>query len=801
MGEIKGSSHVKCHIWLHQICALPDRHPHVLDDNTLKVDKLTVLAAAVALSVGLSACGGGGSSPTAMPEPTSSAYDVAVTAIAAAGTEEDARAAVATAMAAGISGAQLQSLNMAVATRVMALAAMAAAEERKMLVEAAMCEDATAACVDDHDALIAALEKDLADLQASDDATNAEEQAARMAVADAKEARNAVQTQLTEIDRSTATGSAVGAAVDAANGLADMRTPEDIAAAEMLLATARGMLTQADDYDEQIAMAQMAIDRAKARNAVDMAVMGAEKYSAMLTDDQSEAAVMKARMEVDAAKQAVMDNAEALNDADETGFNARIALAEAPIGPLESQIASMKTEEQRKADAAMAVTATKLFAGISMPMGDIRTGSGFAVDDRTAAYNVINDSGDPVGGVPANSAVDTLIMVSIGDGGDTAHTAAVPLTEDKKAMVAKLHGWEGKRYTAEPDGDGMYEAMVYSNVGEPTPGKKFGSAEAGEVGGDQEYRYLLTAADVANPGEVALDQTGALHTTSKVTAIPSFDLTAGTKEYPLQTNRERVMIPGSYHGVPGNYYCVAGTAATCAVRLAEDGFRLGETADAGNAFTQTGADAVGGTWTFKPTDRNARVMGTPDAIYASYGWWIHKSEDGNTFTASAFVDNKGEVPRATGLADLQGTATYMGGAAGKYALSSSTGGTNDAGHFTARATLNADFSDNTITGTIDNFMGADGMDRDWSVELKEAAIDTGGTATTHGDFARAADDDTVWTLGGTAAAASGEWSGTLYNTAVTETDTSGVPKVGTGTFYTMYGSSGKMVGAFGVNRQ
>ena len=87
----------------------------------------------------------------------------------------------------------------------------------------------------------------------------------------------------------------------------------------------------------------------------------------------------------------------------------------------------------------------------------------------------------------------------------------------------------------------------------------------------------------------------------------------------------------------------------------------------------------------------------PDAIYASYGWWLHKSEDDSKgYTASAFVDDgKGAVRRLEGIqriAGLRGTATYVGGAAGKYALSSSTGGTNDAGHFTAKATLEADFN-------------------------------------------------------------------------------------------------------------
>ena len=48
------------------------------------------------------------------------------------------------------------------------------------------------------------------------------------------------------------------------------------------------------------------------------------------------------------------------------------------------------------------------------------------------------------------------------------------LTVDKKATVAAHHGWEGKKYMASGTGvDGTYEAVVYSNVGTPTPGQKF----------------------------------------------------------------------------------------------------------------------------------------------------------------------------------------------------------------------------------------------------------------------------------------------------------------------------------------
>ena len=263
-------------------------------------------------------------------------------------------------------------------------------------------------------------------------------------------------------------------------------------------------------------------------------------------------------------------------------------------------------------------------------------------------------------------------------------------------------------------------------------------------------------------------------------ASPDFDHSAGTKTFKLpdpNPNLETVItIAGSYYGVAGTYSCNPGTDADgCAVTRAANGFTL---------------DVDGDAWTFKATSADARVTEMADSAYASYGWWLRKAANDGPFTASAFVDFKG-TPGAVDIQDLNGTATYMGGAAGKYALASSTGGTNDAGHFTARATLEADFNDDTISGTIDMFMGADGEARDWEVELMEATI-----TASDGSIARTEDGDTAWTIGGTAAAASGDWSGNLR-----EEGTDGVPEVATGTFFSTYGTAGKMVGAFGANKQ
>ncbi len=492
--------------------------------------------------------------------------------------------------------------------------------------------------------------------------------------------------------------------------------------------------------------------------AITDAIKAAQDAVAKVKDDSEESVVTAAEEAIEDLEDAI-DDATRLSDAVK---NAHRGTATA----LEGQLAARKTSRttamaaaDKTMNEANAADAAKLYAGISEPTGDVTSP---AADDRAAAYN---DAG-------------TAILVSAVLTGETAPATAVTLSEDKKTMVPANHGWRGKRY-ADPAGGEMYEAMVYSNIEASTPGKKFGHAGAA----NNEFEYSLT--------DGALTITTATDTDNQERVASSmFDQSAGVKSFKKPANSVAVMITGMYHGVSGTYSCTPTGDTICASQVAADGFLLGSVASAVDS-TFTASDTI---WTFKPTDPNARVMSSPDADYESYGWWIRKSANGQTFTASVFTDDVGTVAAAVGLNALNGTATYTGGAAGKYALSSNTGGTNDAGHFTARATLEADFTNNTdaaaITGTIDQFVGADGKSRpSWSVELNGSPIaDTGGI----GDST----DGTVWTIDGNKAAADGNWTGSLRNNG-----DDGVPKVGTGTFYSTYGTSGKMIGAFGVTKQ
>ncbi len=625
--------------------------------------------------------------------------------------------------------------------------------------------------------------------------------AAAGTAADAQDAYDAVKDEVTAAEgdllqaavnaRSTALATAARAAMqrmnlmDAAGGIPASvdATAEAIADAKEAIGALQDAIDAADDVDtstyvSMVTAANMLVTTAQGH--VDTQTRMGEQMTALTNANTALTTALAAisgaptQAEIDDAETALANLNTAIDDAADLDDTSMYALA---VANAEGQIAAAKRtlmanmdqdeldriEAERLAAEAMAATAAKLYAGISAPVGD-----GTGNDDRFAAYN----------------ALDTAILVHIGDG--TNPDTGTTLTEDKDATVADNHGWEGKRYTDLPGGD-SYEAIVYSNVEEPEMGDKFGIN-----GGGTGYQYTLAM------GMLAIDTSSTAEHVSRIGGT-SFDHSAGIKRFALpQPNtigQTHVSLVGSFHGVPGTYRCTPG-AAVCAANVDEDGFRLGTVPSATDAMFTDGA----GAWMFTPSDANARVMESADTVYASYGWWLRKAANDGPFSASAFVDYVGGdgatgVPAAADLDNLDGSATYMGGAAGKYALASSTGGTNDAGHFTARATLEANFTTNTavtaLTGTIDQFIGADGETRDWTVELESSAITNVGEI-----GSRTAMEGTTWTIGDAAADESGSWTGSLRNNGA-----DGVPQVATGTFYTEYGTAGNMVGAFGANKQ
>ncbi len=491
---------------------------------------------------------------------------------------------------------------------------------------------------------------------------------------------------------------------------------------------------------------------AQLADAADKDLKAAETAVGMVTDTADVAKVTDAEAKVKAAAAAV-DKVPAAQRAD-LDLNERLGRLQARLDAAKvSRTAAL--EKKRMADAAaMKETAGKLYHGIFR-----RTGG--RTSEFTGRRNAIFAS--------------QVLRVQI-------EKVVKELKTDKEAMVPAIKGWRGEKYTL-TDGRDTYEAYVYGDVSE-------GEFQTLEDKHGNEYDDTTGVLDKA-----------ALYSNGNGIGRAGFGITSGYKVYELGGGTE-VTIKGTYYGIPGTFRCTP-TAADhkCAARLSinsegEEGVDLlGEDE---NNYANTLAD-----WTFKADDPKAKIMQIDYTAWSMYGWWLKKSGDG-PWTASAFYGERpslNDITVGTANGDLvKGKATYEGGSAGLYALHSPTGGTNDAGQFVADAMLEANFDTQKIKGTLSNFRtGALGTSpesqRDWSVELMSAEIKN-STTENIGDWK--ATERTKWTIGGTAADASGNWTGKFTQQ---DSGRGGTlrPKVMTGNFYTEYGGVGKMVGGFGAN--
>ena len=504
------------------------------------------------------------------------------------------------------------------------------------------------------------------------------------------------------------------------------------------------------------------------REAINKAIDAAETAVAAVNNNSLQQVTTADGRIADA--RAAIDAAAHVPDPEKTAFTGTVDALATRLRTAKTARTAAMTAAQQAADKAVMEKAGKLHKGILAPY--IHKSSG--TTSLASPSGMVPVAGYRSNTIPQDSELEIRYPQS---------TRRYNLKEDTKTKVAPNRGWAGKRFTLNFTGSeylfrsfpkGTLEAIVYSDIEEPKQGKKFGSPTAND-----NYEYTL---DATNNTELTISTSDTA--VQERIARSSFDQTAGKKEFKLPDNTKRVLIPGSYHGVLGTYYCAPATDETCSASVAAEGFTL-----------------ANGTWTFKATSNEARVLSAPDGDYASYGWWLFKSADGKTYYASVLTDEHIQsvfvgVPSASGITALRGTATYKGGAAGHYAFHSITGGANDAGRFTARATLEANFNTDKVTGVIDQFTGANGQSRNWSVALKESGISDGGVILGTDGSSNASNNPmkTVWRIGDTAAAESGKWAGVLMDNG-----TDNVPKVGIGTFYTEYGNGGKMVGGFGVN--
>lgn len=454
--------------------------------------------------------------------------------------------------------------------------------------------------------------------------------------------------------------------------------------------------------------------------------------------------------EVSAADMAVADVRAAIAAADNVP-EAEIAAHTTTVNNLASQLDIAKTNRMTVMNKAM--------EGVGKALHKALAGTTASAND-----NALNNIAAPTltsADLTVNAVAGAGSLPETGVGSDPD-----PVKLKAGDSVGMLDGWTGMDY-ALTSGTGASkvtnEARVYTNRGSPSSMsfvEKYGDAD--------EY---TASSRTYNVGDAA-------DSNIKASAFP----TAG-----VQTFTGAQDIPGTYDGASGRYKCAA--TATCMA-----------------TFTSTGIQ-LSAAWTFVH-DSGARVS-TPDANYLYYGWWVSKDSDGGPTAASAFigevgdVDGTGDTPSG---ADLTGSATYKGNAAGKFAMSNPLDGTGNGGHFTADAMLTANFgaiaaeNENGVTGTIDNFRLNDGAeDPGWSVALNRSSAWAADGAITG-----PTSDATVWSINGNKAPVSGAWSGKMHDEMpgnAPSGDGSNIPTTVTGTFYSEFSTIGRMVGAFGADKE
>jgi hypothetical protein len=311
------------------------------------------------------------------------------------------------------------------------------------------------------------------------------------------------------------------------------------------------------------------------------------------------------------------------------------------------------------------------------------------------------------------------------------------------ADVSDLGDWEAGDFVASVAGT-VDHVRVYSNIGDP------------DVQSFVQKHGLSKA-----PDDVGFD--------ASLIASGDFADGSGMKTHPAVGEDTVVEVRGTYDGADGTYRCMG----TCTSAVAAAG-----------GFTLLGM------WTFSP-DPGA-MTNTPDSSYLNFGWWLRVDPDGSMEVDTFAFPTVAVAP--TGIDDLNGAATYQGGASGKYSLNDPLGGPIEAGAFTADAELQANFNTELVKGMLDGFMTDNGAKDNWSVALSMADIANEGVIAASDPAAM-----TTWTIGTRSAAAGGVWSGQFYNPDTTGGSV-GTPADATGEFKANYDSAGFMVGAFGVSR-
>ncbi len=512
--------------------------------------------------------------------------------------------------------------------------------------------------------------------------------------------------------------------------------------------------------------------------AADTALKAAKTAVDAVTGDATDSTVKEAETRLAAAETAVSK----VPAAERAALSRRLGNLEGTLVAARKSRADameMKAEMDRKAGPAF-------FAALEGPNDD---GSQTALDNTHGAAET-----DRFSTADADGVLDFVVWQAGGGGSVAGRAGGDPdvnnvgvrfkFGDGKEAGM--LGAWKGTDLEKDvTDPKGKDRVRVYTDRGEPTTplaatwfavSANRSAVNSGDHA-DEERKLELPRTDTDNN---VIDH---VHVASA--EFPA----AGEKHFKPASGSgsDQIRLRGTLAGAPGHYICsVNAEQDNCGIAKGAKGWKF-DTA-----------------WEFV-YDEGAR-MAIPDANYLYFGWWMRLDANGMPTAASAFHGSEG--PKGSGTEDdevkvmnaMSGTATYVGKAAGLYGIKDPINERSDGGGFTADAELTALFGTDTaagsVMGTIDNFRLKGGSeDPGWSVALgKRIHVHN----YSHSNDVTP-DTRTTWSIGGEKADPAGSWKSRYYDDR--RDDGLDIPNSVTGAFYSEFGETHRMVGAFGAKLQ
>ena len=442
-----------------------------------------------------------------------------------------------------------------------------------------------------------------------------------------------------------------------------------------------------------------------------------------------------------------------------------------------------------------------------------------AEERRQAAEERLNQSAEERQSAGFGTSAGTLVVTP-----RNAEPAVITTPDIGEGVTGTTQGNWAVTNGSTSDGTYRDEVTVYSDVGPDVPvpfqdsqynaGRRVFDAEGEFVAG---YPISGARTDVSDTGgltqfpstsappktfnledrgyyETAAQQTAARTACSEVVAcleIVNGREVRNTETYPL---RYSVDVMGETLGdAAGIFRCESSSRSTACTVQNRGGDQL--------FFT--------GPWRFTPgtiaMPNEDQIVMVPDGHYMWFGWWARQQIA--TKEWSYAVGHGPAGSRVSSVSAVSGTATYAGSAIGRFAIDDPLDDTDQVGRFKAEATLNADFDENTLSGTVSTFVlteddpadqndlpdqGATSAER-WTVHLRKSSISGGSASGT-----------SAWSIGNPVTTDNvdegGEWSGNFYSDLPANQRAGVVPYGFAGTFTAEHTGAANMIGAFGAHK-